>query len=678
MITPCPAGPLWFSGAYILPSAMSLHPSAPTVHQLSLNFAAALDTQTRQLQDSDFVSPYEMATMVCDCEVRVRPVAIDFETYYDDECSVTVLGPVAYTRHPRFEAYMVAIYDGEQEWVGDPRDFDWAAIADRSWASHNAGFEAAVCARLREQGIIPADCFQSRWIDTAALAAYLQVGRSLSDAAKVLLNIVISKQMRSDAKGKTGADLKREGQWVNMLAYCLQDTKPVIELWEQYGHLWPQWEQDVAELTVNIAMTGAAVQGDLIYHTIQRLKHAEWAALEQLPWTKRGEKPLSPKACRAACVEAGIPAPESLAEDDPRCRAWEEAYGATVPFVSAMRNYRKIGIQLKKYEVAYRRLQQEVTPSPDPAQPDVQEDVFYFSLKYAVGHTRRWSGEGGFNTQNLPRDAFEVEIDGKVESFNMRNIFVPRAYHTMVASDLAQIEARVLLWLADDQKQLQSIRDGFNVYESHARTTMAVTWPELEKLKDYNPTLYKLAKARVLGLGFGCGFKTFVQAAWTLARYKITLQESRKTVADFRRTNRPIVQLWNKFEADIQSSVGTDYEIALPSGNVIHYWGLARTKRGIVATVGQPLDRRLIYGGKLAENATQAMARDVFAHGVLAVSRLPGVKILMLVHDEVVCEIAPGSSTCKDLIAHTMTTPPEWALDLPLGEETEVMDFYRK
>ena len=35
--------------------------------------------------------------------------ALDFETYYDKECSIKTLGPLGYFSHPNFDAYMVSV-----------------------------------------------------------------------------------------------------------------------------------------------------------------------------------------------------------------------------------------------------------------------------------------------------------------------------------------------------------------------------------------------------------------------------------------------------------------------------------------------------------------------------------------------------------------------------------------
>ena len=71
--------------------------------------------------------------------------AIDFETYYDKECSIKTLGAVGYFNHPLFDAYMVSVVGDEgTSFVGDPRDFDWSIIKGHRALSHNAPFDQSL------------------------------------------------------------------------------------------------------------------------------------------------------------------------------------------------------------------------------------------------------------------------------------------------------------------------------------------------------------------------------------------------------------------------------------------------------------------------------------------------------------------------------------------------------
>lgn len=73
------------------------------------------------------------------------------------------------------------------------------------------------------------------------------------------------------------------------------------------------------------------------------------------------------------------------------------------------------------------------------------------------------------------------------------------------------------------------------------------------------------------------------------------------------------------------------------------------------------------YGGKLTENAVQAIAGDLLRGAMLRLERA-GFPIVMTVHDEVVSEIDPDFSSLKTA-EKIMCVAEKWALDLPINAE---------
>lgn len=75
------------------------------------------------------------------------------------------------------------------------------------------------------------------------------------------------------------------------------------------------------------------------------------------------------------------------------------------------------------------------------------------------------------------------------------------------------------------------------------------------------------------------------------------------------------------------------------------------------------------------ENVTQAVARDVLAHGMLAAEDM-GYEITLSVHDEIISERpdAPRNSA----LASIMSTNPPWADGLPLAAAGFEAKRYRK
>ncbi len=78
--------------------------------------------------------------------------------------------------------------------------------------------------------------------------------------------------------------------------------------------------------------------------------------------------------------------------------------------------------------------------------------------------------------------------------------------------------------------------------------------------------------------------------------------------------------------------------------------------------------REETYGGKLAENVTQAVARDVLADALLRADASRAFhRVVLTVHDELVCEADPAEDL--DAFRNLVAQQPEWAPDLPISAE---------
>ena len=82
------------------------------------------------------------------------------------------------------------------------------------------------------------------------------------------------------------------------------------------------------------------------------------------------------------------------------------------------------------------------------------------------------------------------------------------------------------------------------------------------------------------------------------------------------------------------------------------------------------------FGGKLAENATQAIARDILAHALLMLEK-SGYPVVFHVHDEAVIEMPIGQGSLEEA-CRLMAITPDWAKDLPLRADGYECAYYRK
>lgn len=628
--------------------------------------------------------------------------AIDFETTYTKDRDIKTLGVVGYVSHPDTDAYLVSIHGEDVSYAGPLEQAPWRQIDGHHWLSHNAGFDIPVFLESQKRGKIPADVFPGEWDCTANLAAFLAAPRSLAGASNALLGIVVDKGTRDQMKGKRWETMSEEFRQ-KCIEYALNDAKLCHALWEKYSPRVPEQELALSRHTLQMCLNGIAVDLERVEAYLDTIGKAITRCLSLIPWAdatdaKGKEVPiLSSNALKAACVSAGIPPPLTTADKSELFEAWLEAHGESAPFVTAVKNYRRLN---RTRDILMKFKNQTGS-----------DGRIRYSLKYGGAHTLRWSGDAGLNFHNFTKEplCFDENYDvlnaakmtkadfkaRKVHEVDMRSCLVPAKGRKFIVADLSQIEARVSLWLAclmvdgtdsAAREQLNLIRDGMDLYEAHARSNMGYTAPE--KLKDYcdspkcppdQKNLRQFAKCRVLGLGFGLGSKKFVSIVKQWTGLTITSSEAKRIVDDFREKNQEITRTWLRLDRDMRRHSKNrpktePYAVELPSWRCLEYFevneadGLtARDERG-----GMILHW---YGGKLFENVVQATARDILGEAILRLEKA-GYPVVLHVHDEVVCEVDP--SVPVSAVKALMEQVPDWAEGLPIGCSAEESDRYFK
>jgi len=86
------------------------------------------------------------------------------------------------------------------------------------------------------------------------------------------------------------------------------------------------------------------------------------------------------------------------------------------------------------------------------------------------------------------------------------------------------------------------------------------------------------------------------------------------------------------------------------------------------------LKKRGAFGGLIAENATQAICRDIFREAMLRLEAA-GYPIVAHLHDEVVCEVPEGAGSL-DEFRGIITTPPAWAPDFPIATKARIAERF--
>lgn len=137
--------------------------------------------------------------------------------------------------------------------------------------------------------------------------------------------------------------------------------------------------------------------------------------------------------------------------------------------------------------------------------------------------------------------------------------------------------------------------------------------------------------------------------------------------------------------------VGRFLKCRLPSGRCLHYcdahlktvktsWGESRPSirfMGICQKTKKWI-RQATYGGKLTENADQAMSRDILCYAKVAVDEHPTYDLAIDVHDEIVAEADDGAGDREEfesLMSDCLTAAFKGC---PITAESKTYDRYRK
>jgi DNA polymerase len=661
-------------------------------------------------------------------------IGVDFETFYHKKTSysVTSMGDYQYLHDSRFDAYLLTVADEEETWAGRPSDFNWAALDGHTLVSHNAHFDSGVYERLVELGTVPV-IKPAAWYCSASMSAFLCNRRSLDEAAKFLLGVELSKDIRDRANGKTPDQMKAEGFWEEMVKYGRRDAVTTRELFVKHGHRWPEFERALADQTSRQGKRGVQVDVEKLTDYIKTAHTMLKDCEATLPWIADGRAPTSPIAIAEQCRREGIPPPPVKAHDGEEAfDEWEALYSPRFAWAANVAKRRSISKFLESLETIKSRL----TP----------EGILQFRLKYFGAHTGRWSGDGGVNMQNLRKEPLfrddkgflinepdrlkEIEqtqnkkqpLPGYVTaSLDIRSILIPRKGKKMIVSDLSQIEPRVLAWITGNQELLDMMAAGQSPYEAFGRQQMGWTGGDMKK---ENKDRYALSKAQVLGLGYQCAWEKFIKLAWDQARCDVTKDDpefvpalndegepmlnpdgsprmisgygsfAKVCVQNFRTNNPKIVALWRHLDRAYKDSVlEGEFTVELPSGRVLTYRKVAREwvkhydeethlwrNRLLVraeAIKNGKLMRVPFYGGMLTENMIQAIARDVFGEHCLSLDREFGDgTVLFTSHDEAVNEV-DESVQARD-VEHVMSQCPTWLAGCPIAAEAKEVPHYLK
>lgn len=639
-----------------------------------------------------------------------RHLSIDIETR--SSADLPGVGVYKYAAAPDFRVLLFGYsWDGEPSRVVDltreglPPEL-LAALAEAAVVKHafNAGFERICLSRMLG---LPEGSYldPAQWRCTMVQAAYWGAQGSLKQVAAFL-----DVDARKDAAGTrlinkfskpTDKPVAFEGEdWERFVSYCARDVDCEMEVSSKLPGPVPDREQTLYVLDQRINDRGVGVDRVLAAQAVRMADAAAASAKNALAAVTGLANPNSPtqllkwlqgRGCPIeGCGREVLEAEAAREGCDPLAR---EAIGLRLGSAKS---------SVKKYAVAR-----------DAAGADGRlRGCFQF---YGAA-TGRWAGRL-MQLQNLPRgDLHREELDmarafareGDAEAVELifggvpdvlkslvRTALVPREGCVFAVSDFSAVEARVIAWLAGERWVLDEFRGAGRIYEATASRMFGVPIDRVDH------DLRQRGKVATLALGYQGG-PAALERMGALAT-GIPAKELPKMVRMWRNANRRIVELWAAAEEAARSALAGEgpqrfargaararrepkiggLAVDLISGRTLCYRG-AKVDPGTgklsYRSAGRAAAALTIdtYGGRLVENVTQAVARDLLADAMARLNHA-GYEIVAHVHDEVVIEVPrEGARERLDCIDEIMGEAPAWARGLPLSAEGYLCASYRK
>lgn len=339
----------------------------------------------------------------------------------------------------------------------------------------------------------------------------------------------------------------------------------------------------------------------------------------------------------------------------------------------------------------------------------------------------------------LKADCADLITDNVMEltSSAVRGCIIAPPGKKLVVADLSNIEGRVLAWLAGEQWKLQAFREydngtGHDLYKLAYAKLFGIAPDTVDEDQR------QVGKVQELALGYEGGVGAFLTFA---AAYGIDLEamgeqvigaipreireEAQSALEWTKKSKRPtfglsdqawivcdsfkrswryahpaIASLWKDVADAARRAIQTPgvtpdvrglrlrrdgnwLRIRLPSGRYLCYpspqvdYDTGQISYMGVNQYSRKWARLNTYGGKLVENITQAVARDVMASAMPTIDAA-GYQIVLSVHDELLTETPDTDDYTHEALAALMATPPTWAGSMPLAAAGFETYRYRK
>lgn len=603
-------------------------------------------------------------------------VTADWETYYDSSYSLRTMTYIEYIRSPKFKEYGVSIQinDSDPIWYTSNTSIK-KALHDIPWnraalIGHNLHFDGSILAFIHD--IIP-----KYYIDTISLARGI-LPTIPSYSLKYVADYLGIGYKDSTALGEVKGILKPTKEQLEGLGvYCKDDVTLTWNVFQKLAPFLPESEYHLIDQTIKmqtqpqltldrerlegVIETKLAERQDILEAADVDISTVRSSAKLIQKFRELGVDPptkISPRTGKQApaFAKTDLGMQKLLNDPDPKIANLAKARITCMSNIDIKRAERFIHIH------------------------DCNDGILPVPLNYYGAHTGRWSGGDKINMQNLTKKS------------GLRYCIVAPPDHLIMAADQSQIEARITAWLAEHMKLLRDFKlhdEGISPYDVYQIMASHIYNIDVKKVTDDQRFIGKMC---VLGLGYGMGYEKLATVLnQILGAGSVPEYEAKNMVDIYRSINAPIVKLWQTMTEILNQMVHQrdgvykcisydPHSVKLPNGMYLQYPFLNMTANdwGAPQYEYSYKDKtQKIYGGRLTENIVQALARSVIANNILTIK--DRYQVATMTHDEII--IVPHKSEvdeAHEFVTEVMSTPPEWATDLPLALEIKVDERYSK
>jgi len=644
-------------------------------------------------------------------------LSLDFETF--NTIDLKQVGADLYTSSPDFVVTVMAwaIDDEPVQSVacpsGLPQEIISHLAAGHRFRAWNASFEWSIL--FHHYGLtIPwnqVSCTMQKALYAGLPASLAAAGKALGLPASLQKDAAGQRLMMQMARPRL-----KGGKWhiddpaklAKLEAYCVQDVVAERSIARMIKPL-PESERRVSALDHETNLRGISLDTSLI-HELTRVASEATTDLN------------------AACARLTNGAVTSPSSQTAKLGAWLASRGVATdgldkgevakllasPQLPALGDVRQV---LEIRQEAAKSSTRKLVAMKRTAGPDdrVRGQILY----YGAARTGRFSGRL-IQPQNMPRptlpptvlkSAIQAIRKGLASEYidavygspldvvaaSLRSCLVPGPGRTFVTYDFRQIEARVLAWLAGQREVLGAFERGDDIYVLMQK---AIGLPTRQA-----------AKVVVLAAGFGMGPTKFRETA-AANNLELTELQAKQMIDGWREANPEIVSFWYACERAARQSLfwpGNPVAVDCTNGKVSFTSSLDAQGKVRLA-MKLPSARELFYrhsrvepsdhkggrltydgvdqkthqwaaiptwGGKLVENAVQAIARDCLVDAALRIDTAKLGDLVLSIHDELIWEVPlETAGTRSQSIRHEVEKSPTWGPDLPIASEGGIKTSY--